>query len=318
MKKSTWIFGVGAAVGAALAAKSVSDFQRDRRVALARLRGRSDVVQTANGPVEYAIEGDGAAVLLSHGAAGGYDQSLILSRLLKGSGFKTISVSRGGYLRSPLITGWTADRQADTYAALLDELNIEGAAIVGLSAGGPSAIQFALRHPDRCWGLVMVSAISQPLTILPPFAIGLQKAALISDFLPWLLFKAAERSFLSLLGINTELMHWVEQDSETVCILHELLNPVATMSERRMGIVNDIEQVAALPAYPLDKIAAPTFVIHSPTDPLVPFAQAEHIAQCVPGAKLLTIDEGGHLCVVTHRERTVPAMLDFLTHHAPK
>lgn len=48
--------------------------------------------------------------------------------------------------------------QADTFGALLDALEIERAAVLGFSAGGPPAIQFALRHPERTLSLVLASA----------------------------------------------------------------------------------------------------------------------------------------------------------------
>jgi len=39
--------------------------------------------------------------------------------------------------------------QADAFADLLDEMNIGKVTAVGISAGGPSTLQFALRYPDR-------------------------------------------------------------------------------------------------------------------------------------------------------------------------
>jgi pimeloyl-ACP methyl ester carboxylesterase len=45
-------------------------------------------------------------------------------------------------------------------ASLLDLLGIERVAVVGVSAGGLSALQFALRHPGRTAALVLVAAIT--------------------------------------------------------------------------------------------------------------------------------------------------------------
>jgi pimeloyl-ACP methyl ester carboxylesterase len=46
-------------------------------------------------------------------------------------------------------------------AALLDTLNISKAVVIGVSGGGPTALQFALRHPHRSSALVMVAAITK-------------------------------------------------------------------------------------------------------------------------------------------------------------
>jgi len=64
----------------------------------------------------------GPAVLVIHGRPGGYDQGL-----------------------------WISDRMTrlTPFAALLDVLRVPQAAVIGFSAGGPPALQFALRQPGR-------------------------------------------------------------------------------------------------------------------------------------------------------------------------
>jgi pimeloyl-ACP methyl ester carboxylesterase len=44
---------------------------------------------------------------------------------------------------------------------LLDALAIDTVAVVGISAGGPGALQFVLRHPDQAKALILLSAISR-------------------------------------------------------------------------------------------------------------------------------------------------------------
>jgi pimeloyl-ACP methyl ester carboxylesterase len=104
-------------------------------------RPPSQIVQTSRGVIEFALQGEGAAVILCHSTGGGYDQGLVLAKLL--NGFQDIAVSRAGYLRTPLDTGRSPAELADVYAELLDSLHIEKAAILGLSGGGMSAAQFA-------------------------------------------------------------------------------------------------------------------------------------------------------------------------------
>jgi len=321
MKKTTLIIAAGAAFGAAfgaaLAAKAVSDFQRDKRVAFAVLRGRSQVIDTARGPIEYAAVGDGPAVLLVHGAGGGYDQSLAIARLFGDGGFKFIAVSRPGYLRTPLASGRTPEDMADLYAALLDALKIERAAIVGMSAGGPSSLQFALRHPDRCRALVMTSAINQTLPALPDVIQILQPTLNTSDIGVWLLGKFAWRFLVRVLGVGPELMRQVEQSPEKIAAIHAIASgpASATMSVRRAGVLNDVEMIIALPFPPVEALRAPTLIVHARNDPLVPFAQGQMLADRVPGAQLVALDDGGHLAIITHSERIAPQFFAFLSGH---
>ena len=80
--------------------------------------------------------------------------------------------------------------QADAFVDLPDALQVERAPVIGGSAGALSAIQFAIRHPDRCSALVaMVPAAYAPgrAPVRPPnpIAQGIIEYGLKSDFLFW-------------------------------------------------------------------------------------------------------------------------------------
>src|SRR5262245_28578959 len=109
------------------------------------LRAESKLVQTRLGLIECAVVGSGPAVLISHGTPGGFDSGLVIAELLEESGCSFIAASRPGYLRTPLSVGCSPEDQADAFAALLDELRIRRAAMVGVNGGGPAALQFVLR-----------------------------------------------------------------------------------------------------------------------------------------------------------------------------
>ncbi|MBI3977945.1 MAG: alpha/beta hydrolase [Chloroflexi bacterium] len=316
MNRTRWI-ALGAAAGAAGAAAGMAGtllrYQKQKREAMARLLADSQIADTVCGKVEYAMRGCGPTVLISHGAGGGYDQGMLLARLV--DGFQFIAPSRFGYLRSPL-GDRTFQAQADAYAALLDALGIAQVAVMGVSIGGPSALQFALRYPDRCWGLVLVSAISQPP---PPRSVRMEiflHLLLQSDLLPWLLTKTAGDRLLAMDGIGLELRRDLAQDPTRSEIVRGIMESFPT-SLRRPGMLNDVEQAADLTAYPLERIAAPTLVLHGTADPTVPFAHGEFSAQTIPGAKLVAIKGGGHLCFVTHNEETVPPLAKFLRFYTP-
>jgi len=135
-------------------ALTYSRFKADVQLNRGQLLSESDVVSTEEfGDIEYAVQGEGLPVLLAHGAGGGYDQGLLIGENYVGDGHLLIAPSRFGYLRSsiPEEDGSPA-AQADAYAALLDTLGVERVGVVTFSDGGPSALQFALRHPERCAG----------------------------------------------------------------------------------------------------------------------------------------------------------------------
>ncbi|QDZ00035.1 alpha/beta hydrolase [Nitratireductor mangrovi] len=99
-----------------------------------------------------------------HGASGNLlDPMLPLRPLLEGRA-ELLFVDRPGHGwsgRGPAANG-RPDGQAATVAALMDELGIEDAIIVGHSFGGAIAATFALEQPARTRGVVLLAAVSHP------------------------------------------------------------------------------------------------------------------------------------------------------------
>ena len=139
-------------------------FTHDLSEAHRRLAGRSQTIETSFGQLEYAAVGSGAGVLVVHGASGGFDQSLDMTGTLAHQGFRVIAPSRFGYLRSAMPSHPTLASQADAYAELLDRLHVGKVVVVGISAGAWSSLEFAIRHPEHCRGLVLLV----PANYLPP------------------------------------------------------------------------------------------------------------------------------------------------------
>lgn len=288
----------------------LESYARDTRNVLARLASESRVVRTACGPLECASSGNGPAVLISHGTATGFDQGLALGRLL--GTFRRLAVSRPGHLRTPLSVGATPEAQADAYAALLDLFGIQRAAILALSGGTPSALQFALRYPDRCSGLVIVSGVSRLLRPLPlPLRAAYYVLRLV-DSAPWLARRLVPTLIYRFLGTRKALLRPALQDPRKRQLIEGIVWSSFPIAPRRAGLIADVDTLTHLPSYPLNRLRIPALVIHGTEDPIVPFAQAEWTANVVPGATLLAIVGGGHLSLATHIEQVEPAITAFL------
>ncbi len=307
---------LGAAIGGAAVAL-YHRYRRDRRRALARLRFGSRVAATAQGPVEYDVAGDGPAVLIAHGLAGGYDQGLYLARPFTGSGFRFVAPSRPGYLQTPLSSGYTPREQAELYAALLDALHIPRTAIIGVSTGGPAALQFALRFPDRCSGVVLISAFSRQHPF-SPLQLAVAERLVRYDVIGWLLAGPGEELCLALCGVRGSVRAALRDDWEKMSVLRGMLRGAATTSARRSGILNDLWRIASLPEYPLERCKPPVLAIHSPTDPFAPYAHARFVSERAPDARLLSLPDGGHFCLLAHAAQAVPEIVAFLREHTSR
>jgi len=275
------------------------------------------IAQTARGPIEYVDSGSGPVVIAIHGAMGGYDQSDLLARTVGGPGFRFLSVSRPGYLGTPLRGGCAPEDQADLLAALLDTLDITSAAVMAVSGGGPSALFFALRHPARCRGLVLISTCGGVVGTKIPLSFKVMKQFMRwQSFVCWMRKKAEsniEQNLRRSISDPATLTR-VMQDPEVFPLLCELtMSSFHRMPERLAGTDNDI-RVTRTTAYPLEQIRVPTLVVHGLIDPLLPFEQhGKQLAERIPGAELLAVEGGEHVTIFTHRELVRARVMRFLS-----
>ncbi|MEJ2738040.1 MAG: alpha/beta hydrolase [Anaerolineae bacterium] len=309
--KIGWL-AAGAAVIAVVvfAVLGYARFQRDMRAARERLRGEgSQVIETACGPIEYATFGKGDPVLVVHGIFGGFDQGLVIARGNVGERFYSIVPSRFGYLGSPLPVDASPAGQADAYVCLLDALGIEKAAILGTSAGATSALQFALRHPDRCSALVLFSA-NLPGEVeagLPPEPVS--RMMFKSDFVFWMLTTYFSSSMRSTMGVPKGFELTPEYEADVAGVMKTVL-PVRPRSD---GALFDmyVSNLEVNTGYPLEEVAAPVLIVNAVDDPLTLYRNAQSAAERIPGAKLVTIEDGGHM-LLGHQERIRSEIAAFL------
>ena len=295
-------------------------FYRDIRQSRERVASGGKIAQTACGAIEYAEAGEGMALLMVHGAGGGFDQGLDIAAPFIKSGFHVIAPSRFGYLNTPLPLNATAVDQADAHACLLDTLHIRRVALIGVSAGAPSTLLFALRYPDRVTSLVLiVPGAYSPMRkkvknemAAPRGTNLLLDTVLRMDFLFWAALKLAPDTMTKvLLGTDPVLVDAASrQDQELIAILKEHILPV---SSRRAGLLNDARIMSSLEPLPLSQIKVPVLAVSAKDDGYKTYEAARYTAEQIPGGRFIGFDQGGHMLVGHVQQYTVEA-LHFLKH----
>ena len=292
-------------------------YQRDLAREVARVSRGSQVAQTPCGPIEFAASGHGPAVLLVHGAGGGFDQVRGFVAHLERAGFHAIAMSRFGYLRTPLPADASPEAQADAHACLLDALGIERAAIVGVSAGAPSTMQFALRHPGRTEAMVLLV----PLAYAPraahavpanpsPAARFVIEHATGSDLLYWTALKGAGWLIVKTI-LATPPQVLTKASAQERARVRELMAQIMPLSKRQAGLMNEAKIAAALPRYELERISAPTLIVSVADDSYGTFESARYTAAHIPGARFVGYASGGHLWV-GHHDEIMAELIAFL------
>lgn len=292
-------------------------YQRDLQQARERIAGGSQIAQTPCGPIEYAVIGDGPAVLIAHGAGGGFDQGLHFGKPLADRGFRVMAISRFGYLRAPLPADASPAAQADAYACLLDVLGIQRAAMIGASAGAPSSLQFALRHPKRITKLVLLVPATYvprpggaPPVTTPAGTKFLLDMGLRSDFLFWLPSRFARPTMIrAILATPPAVLEAASPEEKER--MRQIVERIQPISERRLGLLNDAAIIPALPRYELERINAPTLTISFADDLFGTYDAARYTAEQIRGARFLGYPSGGHLWV-GHNEEVFSEVTTFL------
>jgi pimeloyl-ACP methyl ester carboxylesterase len=312
----------------ALAAFTYASYRRDLEHARLRVSSGSHLVSTARGLIEYTDVGKGPPVLVIHGAGGGFDQGMEIAQPLIERGFRVISVSRFGYLRTPLAADASPPAQADSHAALLDVLKLDRVAVIGASAGGPSAMQLCLRHPEKCSALVLLFPLAyapaparqnhssagvrlagQP-SRLYTFVI---KTTLHSDFLFWAATKLA-RNVLIKTVLGTPVEDYVSASAQEQARALRVMRHILPISRREKGIWNDAMIGSSLPRYDLENMRVPTLLIAAEDDLYGTFPGARYSSEHIPGARFVGYKTGGHL-LLGHWIETITGISEFLEQH---
>jgi len=266
-----------------------------------RLSSESHMLETTRGIIEYQMEGTGRVVLIFHGSPGGYDQGLAMAHFLGLSDFAILTLSRPGYRRTPLNSGKTPESQADLFAATLDALNVSQVVVIAHSGGGPAALQFALRYPQRCRGLLLLSALSQNYTEEGVYRSLPLLRRLLKQLIDHLMI------FDPLLYPLTFLSKCLPEEMHSREFIESLvMNPLSSL-----GYVNDMAQFEELAVYPLQDIVLPTLIVHGTADVDIPFNQAQELADAIPCAQLVAVEGAHHLSTLTS-EQAIIAIRCFL------
>lgn len=251
--------------------------------------------------IHYKMAGQGApALVLMHGlAASTFSWREVMAPLSARGTVIAFDRPSSGLTSRPLAGEWkglnpyTREAQSDQTIALLDELGIQKAILVGNSAGGTIAALTALRHPERVRALILVDAAIyseggppdwiRPLLYTPQAA---RLGPLVSRF-------------FSSSGDRLLRLAWHDPDKIPVEALEGYRKPLRvqnwdrafwefTLASRSVGLPGQLEQ-----------ITMPTLVITGDDDRIVPTAESVRLAKELPNARLEVIPNCGH---VPHEE----------------
>ena len=278
-------------------------FDGDIKAASAKAALGSILINTRCGQIEYQEAGIGTPLLMVHGSGGGHDQGMAFAGTLAQSGIRVIAMSRFGYLRTPMPADASPAAQADAHVCLLDALGIAKAAVAGGSAGAPSALQMAIRHPERVSALVLLVPLAYKPDALPnsakplaPWAEATLMQLIGSDFLFWVGLHVARDQVIQYV-LATPPRQVSSASLEERARINAMMERILPVSARAAGLRSDSVMAKHLGPSNLALVRAPTLVVSVRDDGFGTYAGAEYTASQIKGAKFIGYEQGGHIWV---------------------
>ncbi|MFL6126417.1 alpha/beta fold hydrolase [Actinophytocola sp.] len=203
-------------------------------------------------------------------------------------------------MASSLPAGATPARQADVYADLLDALGIDRVAVVAVSAGATSALQLAMRHRDRVSALALLSPNgpgSQHDERPVPYRLA--RAISDSDRLMWMIRRHFPTRLARLMAVPVDRLAGTG-DRDRV---DAELDGIFPVSRRAAGALFDaFVSNPDINHYDFQDMSTPTLIVHARDDALAPCWGGIALSERIPGARLLVVEDGGHLLLGEHPE----------------
>ena len=292
-------------------------FNHDLALATARAAQGGVLLPTRCGPIEYQDVGAGVPLLVVHGSGGGHDQGIAFAGTLAQHGVRVIAMSRFGYLGTPMPTDASAAAQADAHVCLLDALSISRAAVMGGSAGAPSALQMAIRHSDRVSALILLvplaykpAAQADSAPPMPAWVEATMMRLIGSDFLFWAALHVARDQVIKVvLATPPELLATASPKERAR--VNAMLDNILPVSTRAEGLRSDSSVGKQLTPSPLESLHVPTLIVSARDDRYGTYASAQYTASRIAGAKFIGFEQGGHTWV-GHDDEVMAEILKLL------
>jgi pimeloyl-ACP methyl ester carboxylesterase len=237
--------------------------------------------------------GGGAPVLFVHGLGGRWQNWLEnIPRIAARR--RVVALDLPGFGRSQMPTEPPSiPHYADVVEQLCDRLELDAVVLVGNSMGGFVAAELALRHPARVERMALVSAAAVSIGDFNPLAASALMGALARTTLgtPAGMRTVLARRRARHLAFATIVRHPTRIAVDMLAELAAgrdapgLAGALAAMTRHDLRIE-------------LDRIAAPTLIVHGRGDMLVPVADSVWLAEQLPQAQLEIFEDTGHLVMV--------------------
>ena len=252
------------------------------------------------GTVGYEERGTGTPVVLLHPFPFARELWAGLTHALAAHR-RVVAVDARGFGESPLGGRYAIADLADDLAALLTELGIARATVLGMSMGGYTALAFAAKHPTRLSALIL--ADTRAAADGPEARAG--RAAAIET-----IRRDGADAYL-----DASLPRLLSADAPAAT----LAAARAHAERRAASLIAGLEALRDRPdrSAELGDIRCPTLLVCGEVDRVTPAAEMQQVAAAIPGASFKPIPGAGHLAHLEAPRAFEREITEFLSSSSP-
>jgi 3-oxoadipate enol-lactonase len=265
------------------------------------------VAQVGSYEIHYVDEGSGFPVVLIHGLAGDHTawaapmQSW--SRDHRVLAFDNRGAGQSTQVDEPIST---EDMARDTLA-LMDEVGIDRAHVVGRSMGGAIAQHMALMQPERVHTLVVLASFAK----LDP--VGVRVLTNMRQVLEWR-DDWADHARHSVANFVSPA--FFNENPDTIAQIEGLIG-----GETRLPACYIRQNHACLEHDTLDRLAeitCPTLILAGGSDPICSLTSTRWMQDGFPNAESVIFEGSSHFFLIEQPERFMEVMGNWLAKHTPR
>jgi pimeloyl-ACP methyl ester carboxylesterase/DNA-binding winged helix-turn-helix (wHTH) protein/DNA-binding CsgD family transcriptional regulator len=175
---------------------------------------------------------------------------------------------------------WVSDLEAVVEAAGVDDF-----ALLGISQGGPAAVEYAVRHPDKVSKLVLYGAFVRGKLARGQVSLEEHEALVTLTREGWGRDNAVYRRMFT--------MQFMPEASPQQMTWFDELERASTSPENAARVQKVSARIDISDRAPL--VSVPTLVLHARGDLRTPFREGRELASLIPGARLVGLDSVNHL-----------------------
>lgn len=253
-------------------------------------------IETIKGKVEYSLLGQGKPILFIHGGHVNCRETIFFKGL-DSTKYCFITPSRPGYGNTPLTDiNKTPKGTADLFIALLEELNFKKSIVIGISAGGLTALEVAANYPNHIESLILISALTKKWFADPDkmYKGGKVIFAPKLEAFTWLFYRLFFRLFPKIMARTMFKALSKHRPIDFTAGELQELKQLTLQMRSGSGFINDLDQ--NIDQEILSGIDCPTLILHSENDNSVDISHAQNAKARIRNSKLVIVkNHWGHL-----------------------